>query len=85
MATGVTIGAGGKPKGWPLRFFGIARRVERNGQFVGAINALIPADEFSEVWGEVALGADSTVTMIRASDAVCSVLPMAAWVRASQS
>ena len=48
-----------------LRFFGIARRVERNGQFVGAINALIPADEFSEVWGEVALGADSTVTMIR--------------------
>ncbi len=48
-----------------LRFFGIARRVERNGQFVGAINALVPADEFSEVWGEVALGADSTVTMIR--------------------
>lgn len=48
-----------------LRFFGIARRVERNGQFVGAINALIPADEFSDVWGEVALGADSTVGVIR--------------------
>ncbi len=48
-----------------LRFFGIARRVERNGQFVGAINALIPADEFSDVWGEVALGADSTIAVIR--------------------
>lgn len=25
FATGVTLGIGGKPKGWPLRFFGIAR------------------------------------------------------------
>jgi hypothetical protein len=25
LATGFTLGAGGKPKGWPLRFFGIAR------------------------------------------------------------
>jgi len=25
LATGVTLGMGGKPKGWPLRFFGIAR------------------------------------------------------------
>jgi len=25
FATGVTLGVGGKPKGWPLRFFGIAR------------------------------------------------------------
>lgn len=25
LATGVTVGAGGKPKGWPLRFFGIMR------------------------------------------------------------
>jgi two-component sensor histidine kinase len=48
-----------------LRFFGIARRLERNGQFAGAINALIPADEFSDVWGEVALGADSTIAVVR--------------------
>ncbi len=25
LATGLTFGVGGKPKGWPLRFFGIAR------------------------------------------------------------
>lgn len=25
FATNLTLGAGGKPKGWPLRFFGIAR------------------------------------------------------------
>ena len=25
LATGLTFGAGGKPKGWPLRFFGIMR------------------------------------------------------------
>ena len=48
-----------------LRFFGIARRVERNGQFAGGISALIPADSFSDVWTEVALGLDSTVGVIR--------------------
>ncbi len=25
IASGITFGAGGKPRGWPLRFFGIAR------------------------------------------------------------
>lgn len=25
LASGITLGAGGKPRGWPLRFFGIAR------------------------------------------------------------
>jgi len=48
-----------------LRFYGIARRIERNGQFAGVINVVIPADELSEVWAEVGLGAESTVAIIR--------------------
>lgn len=48
-----------------LRFFGIARRIEREGQFAGIIAAYVAADALSEVWGEVALGAGSTVAMVR--------------------
>ncbi len=48
-----------------LRFFGIARRIERGGQFAGIVAAYVAADALSEVWGEVALGAGSTVAMVR--------------------
>lgn len=48
-----------------LRFFGIVRRLERNGQFAGAAAVYIPADTLSDVWNEVALGADSTLGVIR--------------------
>lgn len=48
-----------------LRFFGIARRLERNGQFAGVLSALLPADMLSDVWSEVALGVESTVGVIR--------------------
>lgn len=48
-----------------LRFYGIARRIERNGQFAGVVNAVIPADSLSDVWSEVGLGTDSTVAVIR--------------------
>jgi two-component sensor histidine kinase len=48
-----------------LRVFGIVRRLERNGVFAGAITAYLPADTLSDVWNELALGADSTVAIIR--------------------
>jgi two-component system, sensor histidine kinase PdtaS len=48
-----------------LRFFGIARRLERDGKFAGVYTAFLPADALSEVWATVALGADSTVGLIR--------------------
>ncbi|MEZ6029809.1 MAG: histidine kinase dimerization/phosphoacceptor domain -containing protein [Hyphomonadaceae bacterium] len=48
-----------------LRFFGIARRIERGDQFAGIVAAYVAADALSEVWGEVALGAGSTVAMVR--------------------
>lgn len=48
-----------------LRFFGVARRLERNGQFAGVMTVLLPADSLSEVWAEVGLGAESTIGVIR--------------------
>jgi two-component sensor histidine kinase len=49
-----------------LRFFGVVRRLERNGQFVGAATVYLPADTLLDVWNEVALGAESTLGVIRA-------------------
>ncbi len=48
-----------------LRFFGIARRIERNGKFAGVVTTYIAADALSDVWGQLALGPGSTVSMIR--------------------
>ena len=48
-----------------LRFFGVVRRLERNGQFAGAAAAYLPADALSDVWEEVGLGPDSTLAVIR--------------------
>ena len=48
-----------------LRFFGIARRLERNGKFAGVVTTYIAADTLSDVWGQLALGPGSTVAMIR--------------------
>lgn len=48
-----------------LRIFGVVRRLERNGQFAGAAAVYLPADILSDVWSEVALGADSTLGIIR--------------------
>lgn len=54
------LGASGQ-----LRFFGIARRLERNGEFAGVITALLAADTLSDVWGELALGSESAIGVIR--------------------
>lgn len=48
-----------------LRFFGIARRIERDGKFAGAVTTYMAADALSDVWGQLALGPGSTVAMIR--------------------
>lgn len=59
-----------------LRFFGIARRLERNGQFAGAITALIPADTLSDAWGELELGPDSAIAIVRDDGWLVSRYPM---------
>ena len=51
--------------GQNLRFFGIARRLERDGRFAGVITAYIPADILSDTWNAVDLGQESTVGLIR--------------------
>jgi len=48
-----------------LRFFGVARRLERNGAFAGAIAAYLPGDVLAQTWSEAALGAQSTVAVTR--------------------
>lgn len=48
-----------------LRFFGIARRVERNGRFAGVLAAYIPADVLSQTWSEASLGVQSTIGVFR--------------------
>ena len=61
-----------------LRFFGIARRLERDGQFAGLVSALLPADTLSEVWAEVALGVESTVSVVRDDGWVVTRYPVPA-------
>lgn len=59
-----------------LRFFGIARRIERRGEFAGVVAAYIAADALSNVWGELALGAGSTVGMIRSDGWLVTRFPV---------
>jgi two-component system, sensor histidine kinase PdtaS len=54
------IGAGSA-----VNIFGIARRLERNGEFAGVLTALRPAEALSDVWATLALGPDSTVVLVR--------------------
>ena len=48
-----------------VRFFGIARRIERNGAFAGVVTEYLAADILATTWSNVALGPDSTVGLIR--------------------
>lgn len=59
-----------------LRFFGIARRIEREGRFAGVVAAYIAADALSSVWGELALGSGSTVGMIRSDGWLVTRFPV---------
>lgn len=61
-----------------LRFFGIARRIERNGQFAGIVSTLLPADYLSDVWSQVALGAGSSVGVARDDGWVVTRYPVPA-------
>lgn len=59
-----------------LRFFGIARRLERNGAFAGVVAAYIAADALSDVWNQVALGAGSTVAVVRSDGWLVTRFPV---------
>lgn len=59
-----------------LRFFGIARRIERDGQFAGVVATYMAADVLSGVWDELNLGAGSTVTMIRSDGWLVARFPV---------
>lgn len=48
-----------------LRFFGIARRIERNGKFAGVVGAFISADVLADTWGDAGLGTESTIGVVR--------------------
>ena len=62
--------------GQNLRFFGIARRIERNGRFAGVITAYIPAEILSDTWNAVNLGQESTVGLIREDGWLISRFPL---------
>ena len=49
----------------PIRLFGIAHRIDREGEFGGVITAFFPADYLSDTWSIVDLGPDSTVGLFR--------------------
>ncbi len=59
-----------------LRFFGIAQRIERDGKFAGVIAAYIAADTLSDVWGQLALGSGSTVSMVRSDGWLITRFPV---------
>lgn len=48
-----------------LRFFGIAKRIERNGAFAGVIAVYLPGDAIAQIWSDASLGAQSTIGVIR--------------------
>jgi two-component sensor histidine kinase len=60
----------------PLRFFGIARRLDREGQFGGILTAYLPADQLSELWASLQLGPESTVAMIREDGEIVTRYPV---------
>lgn len=45
--------------------FAIARRIERDGEFMGVVGLVMPALQLSEFWSSLALRSDSTVALIR--------------------
>jgi two-component sensor histidine kinase len=59
-----------------LRLFGIARRVERNGQFAGVLAAYLPGDAMAQSWSQAALGAQSTIGVIRNDGWLVTRYPM---------
>ncbi len=48
-----------------LRFFGIVRRIEREGRFAGAVAVYVSADVLGDTWNAVALGTGSTINLVR--------------------
>jgi two-component sensor histidine kinase len=48
-----------------LRFFGIARRIERDGKFAGVVTAYMSVESLSDAWTDAGLGVDSTVAVLR--------------------
>jgi hypothetical protein len=59
-----------------LRFFGIARRIEREGKFADAVTTYMAADALSDVWGQLALVPGSTVSMIRKDGGLVTRFPV---------
>lgn len=47
------------------KVFPISRRIERDGQFLGAVVIFVPADLLARFWESMALGAGSTVGLLR--------------------
>ena len=45
--------------------FAVARRLERDGRFVGALAIYYPASVMEEFWSSLALGRQSTVSIVR--------------------
>jgi two-component system, sensor histidine kinase PdtaS len=63
-------------QGSPIRLFGIGKRIDREGQFGGSLTAYYPADQLSDLWASLALGADSTVTLLREDGAIVTRYPV---------
>ncbi len=59
-----------------LRFFGIAKRLERNGAFAGVLAGYIPGDTLAQTWNEVSLGVQSTIGIIREDGWLVTRYPM---------
>lgn len=78
--------AGGKPwvvtpllvLGQNIRLFGIGRRIERDGRFVGVVSTLVPANFLSDTWSTLDLGDDSTVAIVRDDGWIVSRYPLPA-------
>lgn len=59
-----------------VHLFGIARRLERNGEFAGVLTAFRPAEALSDVWATVALGPSSTVGLFRSDGWLITRFPV---------
>jgi two-component system, sensor histidine kinase PdtaS len=60
----------------PLRLFGIGRRIDREGQFGGVLTTYFPADQLSDLWASLALGPESTVTLLRDDGEIVTRYPV---------
>jgi two-component sensor histidine kinase len=60
----------------PLRLFGIGHRLDREGQFVGAVTAYMPADQLSDLWASLDLGPDSAVGIMREDGEIVTRFPV---------